>query len=65
MNIILDSNLHFRVIQTKLTPHLASLTDGMQEEIEFALKNDFPSCDGKLPCQSSEALADSNGRSVG
>jgi len=65
MNIILDSNLHFRVIQTKLTPHLASLTDGMQEEIEYALKTDFPSCDGKFPFQASEALADSSGRPVG
>lgn len=46
MNIILNSNLHFRVIQSKLTPHLGSLTEGMEEELEYAVKRDFPTCDG-------------------
>ncbi|KAL8688488.1 MAG: hypothetical protein Q9218_005618 [Villophora microphyllina] len=47
MNIILKSDLHFRMIQSKLTPNLASLSEPMQEELMFAVENDFPACDGE------------------
>ena len=42
MNLILRSNLHFRMIQTKLTPMLGSLTGPMEEEVKFGLDNHFP-----------------------
>ena len=42
MNLILRSNLHFRMIQTKLTPMLGSLTRPMEEEVKFAMDNHFP-----------------------
>ncbi len=45
MNLILRSNLHFRMIQTKLTPNLGSLTHPMEEEVKFAMDNHFPQCD--------------------
>ena len=45
MNLILRSNLHFRMIQTKLTPMLGMLTEPMEEEIKFALSNHFPRCE--------------------
>ena len=42
MNLILRSNLHFRMIQTKLTPMLGSLTGPMEEEVNFSLDSHFP-----------------------
>lgn len=42
MNLILRSNLHFRMIQTKLTPMLGSLTGPMEEEVKFGLDSHFP-----------------------
>ncbi|KAF3010115.1 hypothetical protein E8E14_000951 [Neopestalotiopsis sp. 37M] len=38
MDLILRSDLHFRMIQTKLTPSLGSLTGPMEEEIKWAMK---------------------------
>ena len=46
MNLILKSNLHFRVIQSKLTPSLGLLTGPLQEELQFAFERDFPGCKG-------------------
>ena len=46
MNIILSSDLHFRMIQSKVTPNLGSLSEPMQEELTFAIENDFPACNG-------------------
>jgi hypothetical protein len=42
MDLILRSNLHFRMIQTKLTPHLGQMTGPMQEELDNAMKVEFP-----------------------
>ncbi|KAL8665789.1 MAG: hypothetical protein Q9202_001911 [Teloschistes flavicans] len=49
MNIILTSDLHFRMIQSKVTPNLGSLSEPMQEELMFAIENDFPACDDWVP----------------
>ncbi|KAL8917290.1 MAG: hypothetical protein Q9172_005916 [Xanthocarpia lactea] len=43
MDLILHSNLHFRMIQTRLTPMLGSLTGPMEDEVKFALNEQFPS----------------------
>jgi len=43
-NIILESNLHFRLLQTRLTPNLGSMVMRMRDEMEFAMKTDFPNC---------------------
>lgn len=48
MDVILKSNLHFRVIQNKLTPQLSHLTEPMQEELQYGMEHDFPKCDSKL-----------------
>jgi hypothetical protein len=45
--IILESNLHFRLIQSKLTPNLGSLALPMQDELDFGVDVDFPTCKGK------------------
>ena len=45
MNLILRSDLHFRMIQQRLTPRLGSLTGPMEEEVKFAMDTDFPKCD--------------------
>ena len=48
MDLILQSNLHFRIIQNKLTPNLGHLASPMREELEFGIANDFPVCKGAL-----------------
>lgn len=47
MNIILRNNLHFRTLQLKLTPSLSFLTGPMQDEINFAIKKEFPDCESR------------------
>lgn len=42
MNLILRSDLHFRMIQTKLTPMLGLLTGPMEEEVKFGINSHFP-----------------------
>ena len=44
MDLILRSNLHFRMIQSKLTPSLGSLTGPMEEEVRFAVASHLPEC---------------------
>jgi hypothetical protein len=46
--IILESDLHFRLLQSKLTPNLGSLAVPMQDELDFAMDADFPRCKGIL-----------------
>ena len=46
MNIILKNNLHFRTLQLKLNPNLNSLTKPMQEEMNHAIEQELPTCDG-------------------
>ena len=46
MDLILRSDLHFRMIQTKLTPALGSLTGPMEEEVKYAMEHHFPKSDG-------------------
>ncbi|KAL8719762.1 MAG: hypothetical protein Q9225_003278 [Loekoesia sp. 1 TL-2023] len=45
MNIIMTSDLHFRTIQSKLTPNLGFLSKPMQDELIFAVENEFPFCE--------------------
>ena len=45
MNLILHSDLHFRMIQGKLTPSLGSLTEPMEDEVRFAIANYIPECE--------------------
>lgn len=46
MDVILRNNLHFRTLQEKVTPNLGSVTIPMQEELDYALKCDFPDNEG-------------------
>lgn len=46
MNIILKNNLHFRTLQLKMTPNLNSLTKPMQEEMNYAVEQELPACQG-------------------
>ena len=47
MNIILKNNLHFRTLQLKMNPNLNSLTKPMQEEMNYAIEQELPACEGK------------------
>ena len=46
MDLILRSDLHFRTIQSKITPNLGSLTGPMEEEVAWAMQR-FPRCKDK------------------
>jgi ent-kaurene oxidase len=47
MNIILRNNLHFRTLVEKLTPNLNSLTQPMQDELDYAISLDMPDAEGE------------------
>ena len=49
INILLGSHLSPRAIQTKLMPRLGSFVGVIEEELEFAIDNDFPKCKGASP----------------
>lgn len=44
LNVLLKSDLHFRAIQSKLTPNLASLAAPVEEEINWSMRV-IPDCD--------------------
>lgn len=46
MDLILRSDLHFRMIQSKLTPNLGALTGPMEEEVTWAMQR-MPKCQGE------------------
>jgi hypothetical protein len=43
MDLILRSDLHFRMIQTKVTPNLGALSGPMEDEVKWAM-HAFPKC---------------------
>ncbi|PQE15282.1 cytochrome P450 protein [Rutstroemia sp. NJR-2017a BVV2] len=43
-DVLATSNLHTRVIQSKLTPKLTSLVPTIRDELAFALEKEFPRC---------------------
>lgn len=46
-DILLKTNIHTRVLQSKLTPNLASTIDRVKEELDHALDVDFAEFQGK------------------
>lgn len=53
IDILLGSHLSPRAVQTKLTPRLGSFVGVIEDELNFAMDNDFPPCKGAspaLPC---------------
>ena len=44
-DVLATSNLHTKVIQTRLTPKLGALVPSVREELDVALKLEFPPCD--------------------
>ncbi|EAS32065.3 cytochrome P450 monooxygenase [Coccidioides immitis RS] len=43
-DILLDGDLHTKVLQTKLTPNLGHLIGPLKEELEFAMSMELPDC---------------------
>ncbi|KAL8882447.1 MAG: hypothetical protein Q9198_000561 [Flavoplaca austrocitrina] len=43
-DILLESDLHTRMLQTKLTPNIGTFIPAMKEELQLALKGEFPQC---------------------
>ena len=43
-DVLAKSNLHTRVIQTRLTPKLGALVPTVRDELAFALEKEFPPC---------------------
>lgn len=46
--ILQEGDLHTRVIQQMLTPHLSSILPRMKEELDYALDAEVPDCSGEL-----------------
>ncbi|GBF67140.1 ent-kaurene oxidase P450 [Trichophyton mentagrophytes] len=46
-HVMLETNLHTRVLQTKLTPALGLIFDDMKDELNFALETELPECKDK------------------
>lgn len=44
--MLVESDTGTRAIQTKVTPSLAKLTNGMQNGLEYALAHDMPVLEG-------------------
>jgi hypothetical protein len=44
LNLILESRLHHLIVQRKLTPRLAMLTPGLQNELTATFDDYFPAC---------------------
>ena len=44
LDIILESRLHFAIVQRKLTPRLSILTPFLQDELTTAFDEFFPAC---------------------
>ncbi|EYE91684.1 cytochrome P450 [Aspergillus ruber CBS 135680] len=42
IELLVESDIGTRAIQTKVTPNLAKLTDDMRDELEYALTHDLP-----------------------
>lgn len=49
-NIILDTDLHLRVAQTHLSHNLVNILPMVQDELDFAMKTEFPACEGESGC---------------
>ena len=47
VDLLLRSELHYHVIQTRLTPCLNSVTKPMEDELAAAISFDFPECHDK------------------
>lgn len=47
--ILLESDLHSRILQQKLTPNLASFIPVIKTELDFALSVEVPACQGMRP----------------
>lgn len=47
INILVGSHLGFTAVQKKLNPKLASFNDVIEEELDHAIKSDFPYIGGE------------------
>ena len=55
ISIVQEGHIHTTTIQTRLTPVLATLTARMKEELEQALQDAVPECNG-LTTKSTSSL---------
>lgn len=55
-DIIMKSDLHFRMIQHKLTPNLVSTIPMVKNELDDALRVEIPDCKGECPCRPHKSL---------
>ena len=47
MAILLESDLHTKILQTRMTPNMESLVKVIKSELDFALSIELPKCEGK------------------
>ena len=48
MDIMLGSELNFHAIQNKLNPKIGSFAGTIEDELDFAMGQDFPKCQGRF-----------------
>ena len=48
-DLMLEGNLHTRVLQVKLTPNLVSYMSIIEEELDFAFNVELPQSEGRYP----------------
>ena len=56
VDLLLKTNLHYRVLQRKLTPKLGLITAPMEQELSQAVEDIFPACETWVRIKTSDIL---------
>lgn len=56
MDLLLESDLHTRVLQTKLSPNLSNFISPMREELDFAMEEEIPVAEGEYSMLHGEVI---------
>ena len=47
MHLVIENKLHVKMLERQLTPNLANITSMMKDELELAVHDTMPDCDGE------------------
>ena len=51
IDVLIGSHLSLNAVQTRLTPRLGSFVDIIEEELDFAMREEFPALNKSEPPQ--------------
>ena len=64
-DVILNGDVHFRMIQEVLTPNIAATIPMMKDELDYAMAHDIPkACDSMLTLGRSSAVYNNMGHII-